>query len=333
MRRRFELSKQHVLVGLACLCAVAAAATTFAPRLGGTVRAAAGTVLAPFADAGMYVTATARRRIGRPEMVPAVEHAALRRRADYLLAQVDHLQKRLADQRDRFRQARAFARLFGDRPAEQIPFKLIPARVVMRQALPYGQGGALNVGGAGGAAVGAPVTMRSLLTGEPKELLPERWGVVRGTVLVGRISASWAFGARVALVTDPSCKVQAQVRRVIRDPDNPRQVRIVREGFARTVKLSPDYNDPIDVIATGGDDARSVVIRQVKADHNILPGDVVVTRADGVCPERLLIGEVAEVVADAEHSGFVWLRVDPAAELDALRRVYVVKPVWTKASR
>ena len=44
-----------------------------------------------------------------------------------------------------------------------------------------------------------------------------------------------------------------------------------------------------------------------------------------------LIHTVAEVIADAEHSGFVWLRVDPAADLDALRRVYIVKPVWPKA--
>ncbi|MFW6133686.1 MAG: rod shape-determining protein MreC [Planctomycetota bacterium] len=330
MRRRLRLSRQQVLAGLLCLCAVTAAVTTFLPRVAGVVRAGAGSVLAPFGDASMYLATAARRRVGRPEMVSADVHEELRREADFLRARIAGLEQRLRDQQDRLRQARTFARLFEADPPGGIPYRLIPARVVARQSLPYGRGGAVNVGSAGGALAGAPVTTRHVLTRDPKALLPEPWGVIRDEALVGRISETWAFGARLALVTDPGCRVAVHVHRIIRDPDNPRQVRIVREGFARSVPLSPRNNAPIEAIAEGARDGSSVLVREVRSDHNVLPGDVVITRPGAYLPAWLLVGKVAEVSEDVGHAGFVRLRVEPAADLDALRRVYIVKPLRPK---
>lgn len=308
-----------------------AALTTFVPDVGGTLRAVASTALAPFGDAGMYVATSVKTHVGSGDMPTREEHEELRRRAAELEARTLYLQERVRRQEDRIRQTRLFIGPALSQREMGVYYKLVPARVVVREALPYGYGGALNVGGAGGAVAGAPVTTRNLLIDDPSALLPENWGVVRGRSLVGRVATTWAFGARVRFVTDPQCQVPALI---LRDPSNDRTIRIVKEGEALEARLTDANNRPIKAIARG-DGAEGMVIGDVLAEHSVRPGDAVVTSRDHWVPDNCVpggirVGTVTEVEPLADEPGFVRVRVRPAADLSALRRVYVVQPIWAR---
>jgi len=220
--------------------------------------------------------------------------------------------------------------LYGAIPYAQ--WELIPAVVVGRESLPYGRTRLLNAGLSQGAAVGAGVTTRRLLTDRSKRL-PRNVATISATALVGRVIDAGRFTARLQTVTDPGFEVAAKIRRVI-DPANPRKITVTAGGAGEQV-LTPANNVRIPVQARG-DGRGKMLVRDVNAYHNIRPGDLLVAAGDDAfLPVQARIGKVVEVIDDPRRRGlFVSLRVAPSADLAALREVYIVVPATAfKADR
>jgi len=156
--------------------------------------------------------------------------------------------------------------------------------------------------------------------------LPKNLDEVAGAVLVGRITRTGAHTARLRLVSDRHFLINAMIRRVI-NPASPRTITLTGRD-AQEVTLTERNNAPINVVAVG-DGALGLTVTGVYALDNVQPGDVLVTSgADGLLPAEVRIGTVTEVTDDPERRElFVNLKVAAAADLAAVRDVYVVVPV------
>ena len=203
--------------------------------------------------------------------------------------------------------------------SNRFPWELIPARVVMADALPYSQSRLINLGSSRGVWPGAKVTERIVLTDRVKAIMPGNLGVITSSALIGQVVESTAYTARVRLVTDSGFKLNA---RIIRD------VKLDRPAIMpnnRTLSTDPAViRRPVDV-EIQGNGSDGMVIHNVKQKlHQIVPGDRVVTRDDDFfMPAQVPVGVVTKV-RNSDTPGFVTLEVAPAASLGMLRNVYVV---------
>ncbi len=229
MRLLAKLTKQRLLVGLMCLSAVAA---LFGPSLAGWIRLRAQWVLAPFGDAGIYLTTTIRSHVGKPVKVTEDDLHRLERENDVLRAYVADLQAEVDALRH---QIPAIASIYGQVPPSRYGYTLIPARVVLRDALAYGRTGLLNTGRSRGARPPAAVTTRRLLTDRSKAL-DEDLPALTETALVGRVTHAWAFGATLQLVIDPAYEVRARIHRLV-NAAGPRRITIIEKDNSRTEPL------------------------------------------------------------------------------------------------
>jgi len=280
--------------------------------------------IAPFGDAFMYVTSAVQRRDGGT----AVSEEELRRVETLFKAYLQDYQAEVSSLRARVPE---MERIYGRLPRSKFPYELIWARVVARDALPYGSTGLLSFAGGRRVNEGARVTTPHLLTPELSKALqkdlpalappPDR-PAVADCVLVGRLKEAWAFGGALQLVTDPAFSTPARVQRVIADKDNPRTIRVILPNRARSEPLTASNNNPIPVVVEGRGDY--LIARDVSENENVLPGDIVSTVEDPLLPTPVLIGEVARVDKDVENPGRVTLRIKSAADLDNLRFVYIV---------
>jgi len=306
---------------VAGLLAAAAVLALLGPGFSAHLRSLTSYVLAPLGDTGMYLATSIESRVGRLGR-RAVSPAEVRR----LLAANEELKARLnaveGELARLIRRRRTMRALYGAIPYAQ--WELIPALVVGRDSLSYGQTRLLNVGRSDGAALGAGVTTRRLLTDRSKRL-PQNVATISATALVGRVMDAGRFTARLQTVTDPAFEVPAKIRRVI-DPSNPRKITVTVGGAGLQV-LTPANNVRIPVLARG-DGRGGLIVRDVNAYHNIRPGDLLVTAGDDAfLPVQVRIGKVVEVIDDPRRRGlFVSLRVAPSANLSTLREVYIVVP-------
>ena len=296
------------------------------PDVARRIRRAPQALLAPFGDAGMLVTSTIQTHVGPGRGYTEEDIARLEQENQALRGRVVDLQGQVHVLRERVPEMR---RIFGRLDRSQMNYELIPARVVARDAAPYGDTAVLNAGSRDGAVRGARVTTRGLLTDASKKLPSEGYAVLTSSALVGRLSDSWAFGATLQLVTDRAFRMQGAIHRDA--VKTPRQIRIIEKGRAREVELTPDNNRPIPVTAVGN--GKSVTAGPVAAFHNIRPGDILATVEDPLLPARVVVGRVAEAQPDPKNPGFVELTIEPVADLDALRNVYVFVPLATRPDR
>lgn len=278
-------------------------------------------ILPPFGDLPMYLTTQFKRNVvGSPSRLSAQEARRLQRENDILRRRLavaeGELARRLGMAADMNR-----ARLG---PLKDFPCELIPARVVAADALPYGRTRLANVGESRGVRPDMRVTTRELLTDRSKRL-PGRWAAVTPTALVGRITNSSAFAARLQLLTDRGFEMRVHI---VRDPDNPREITVITPRGGSVQMLNRDNRfAPVEAWIRGnGTDAMTVP--SIPKKHNVLSGDWVTTRDDDTfLPAAVRIGRVVRVTNDPEHAGFVNLRVAPSVQMSSLREVYIVVPL------
>lgn len=310
-------------------------------------------------EGAMYFVSYFKGRITAraPRPIAADEARALQTENTQLRQQVYSL----VQQRDQWWQrATIIAGLrkqFGGRfgPSQEFPYDIIPAWVAGDESLPYGSGRVLSVRQSVASRKGAPVTSWVLKTDRSKAIEPTGTAAIAveierkhpyllqitGSALVGRLTHTSDFTARMQLVTDANFSIQARIRRRI-DRQHPRMIRPKGSSEFKPLTLE---NSLIDSVPANGDGKESVLVEGVwdgegvrargwlgpgEAYNPELPpraGDQLVTRDDEMfMPAEVLIGEVVEVTPIPEHAGFVRLRVEPAVNLSALREVYIVVP-------
>jgi cell shape-determining protein MreC len=197
--------------------------------------------------------------------------------------------------------------------------------VLMTEPVPYGQTRLVNAGQQVGAAPGDQVTTRTLVTDRSKAIVSSGpLYAVSSEALVGQLGMTGKLWARLILITDTAFVTRAYIGRA---PDG-RMVRVERPGRVVDEPLTQENNRYIQCTAQGnGSD--SVLVSEVDVAHNIKVGDRVFVFVNGVVDDAWIpIGDVVEVVEDPKYgAGFHQLRVDPAADLAALHRVYILCPI------
>lgn len=270
-------------------------------------------------DIGMYLATTFRRAFGDEggQGLSAEQAEAINLRQQLLENEVAYLRGRLADSEQQVRDLANFQEVFA--PAKDVRCTLIPARVVSGESLPYGDSRTVGAGERQGVRPGDRVTTRRLVTDRAKAM--GKFNVLGANALVGRLGDTGAFTARLILVTDREFSIQAIVRR---DLANARMI----PGPTKEVPLT-HLNNP-DIICTAvGDGWSGMVVRGISADERVQVGDSLVTSIpDTVFPNMVPIGTIVEVRDDPQQAGFQELIIAPEADLAALRRVYIVYPLW-----
>ncbi|MGB2821267.1 MAG: rod shape-determining protein MreC [Phycisphaerae bacterium] len=322
MKLQARFSRKHLL---AVLLALSAVGSVMGPQVADPLREATGSLLSPLSDAPMWAVTELGSRVSAPRQnrISAKEAAELRRQIDELNRLVAFLGFRAELHRKRGEDLANFQRMYG--PTHDLACELIPARVVAGGSLPYDGTRMLTRGSRRTVHPGSAVTTRQLVTDRSK-LLPPLLSVVNSNFLVGRITVSGAFTARLQLLTDRDFEIYGRVRRVI--SSRPREMVTVKEGeLPRTAPLTPESNYPIDVIAHG-DGAGHLIVPDVEEQHKVQQGDLLVTSADhGDVPTEIHIGEVVEVSSDPKDARRVTLTVKPHADLENIRDVYILSPV------
>ncbi|MCD6364257.1 MAG: rod shape-determining protein MreC [Planctomycetes bacterium] len=322
MNYRTVLNKERLLAGLM----LASITMSLAGRpVAEPMRRFARLLTIPLADAGVYVTTALKSYGDTGSGVPVSPDRArqLARENDDLRRQLDLLAVELRQSRRRNAEIQGIrSRFFA--PADDLPIELIPARVVMLDSLPYSASRVVSAAQAGRMAPGQAVTTRRILIGRSKAL-PEKLAVVTVSSLVGRLSETDAYSARLQLITDRKFGLSVSIRRVA-DRNNPRKIIDERDVSERI--LGDEGFTDVEAFAQG-DGAGGMTARLVQAHHGVRRGDMVFTSAgDGwTGGGRIPVGTVDSVEADGAKPGlFVTVHIKPRAHLAALRDVYIIVP-------
>ncbi len=329
MRLRVKPSKGSILAVLMLLCVV----TSFlGPRAAVVLRRPAQVAFSPLGDLGAYLGLSVKNTVNEltSDEIPQDEAQRLRQANQELQGQVDNLQATVMELRQQQAKIQKLDQLlFG--PVDDIPYELIPGRVIGFDSMMYGQTRVIN---APGALSGSPVTTRKLLTDRSKAMpqtlravaLPPKMEQMASAVLVGKLMETSAFTARLQLVIDRGFTVRAKILRVF-DAKNPREI---NDGTKRRKMTQAD--DPLVFVPEAkGDGVGGLTVSNVKEDDNVQKGDFLVTcNDDPLLRAQVRIGQVVAVTSDPRQAGFVNIKVEPAADLDSLREVFVVVPLEKK---
>jgi len=313
------ISKKRVL---AVLLLVSAVGSLLGSVVADPLRGLARMAIEPAGDGGMYLATAVQKRLSDAgeSYISQDDAQTLAEENDSLRRQLEKVTRELLTAQRHTQTIQGIqSRLYG--PTRETPNELIPARVVGGDSLPYSDTMIINAGAGQGAGVGQFVTTRVVIT-DRNRALPARLAVITASHLVGRLTETDAFSSRVQLITDREFQVPVQIRRIA----DRRRITALSDGRPAEENLRPAHPD-IEAVAQG-DGARGMVIPRVKALHKIRPGDVVLTRAsDGYIGTEVPVGRVVQVDDDPKKPGlFVTLRVQPFADLDSLRDVYVIVP-------
>lgn len=327
VKLRIQLSRRWVLLAL---LASAAGLSLLGPGVSRSLRGAAGCVLAPLGEGGMY-TATIIEKHLKGSGARAISPAEAQR----LLAANRELRGKLqaveGELGELIATSASLRRLYGPIPYGQ--WELIASRVIAAGSLPYSKTRVIGSGTHDGARSGAPVTTRRLMTDRSKAL-PTALAVISATALVGELTAAGAFTAECRLVTDSQFQTRAKIIRMV-DQANPRTIVVTAGDQAREVTLTDEYamEHLVDVWVRG--DGKGAMVGEVNAYERIRVGDWLVTMGDPTrLPARIRIGQIVEVGEDPERRGlFDKLRIEPHADLAALREVYIVLPIGSQSPK
>jgi len=320
----FGIKSSKSLV-LGVLLVVSGMTMLLGPAGSGRLRGMTHWAFAHFGDAGMYLTSRVKGISLDAKPLTETEAKNLTRENSALKRRLDSLEDKILQQNrilTGVSRGSVFSKLFA--PNSDTPVKLISARVVAADSLPYGYGRLLNSGSRSGAKDAMFVTTRALWTDRMKKL-PQNFAILSDSALVGRVMETKAFTARMCMVNDRAFKIVANIHRRI-NRKNPRKIQF-RGRMQQT--LTADNNLLIPVLARG-DGTTGLIVRDVPQLENVLPGDVLQTKSNDVMlPAVIEIGVVARVTPSPKHSGMVDLYVKPAADLPSLREVYIVVPEVT----
>ena len=318
----FRYTKRRLLVALMVL---SLATAVFGQRLVSPLRSAMHMLVAPLGDGGMYLVTSLKAYTGSREAtgLSTAEIQKLQQGYEQVCDQLEEMEWRLAQEEARHRQElEGIQRLRSSfQPRDDLPCELIPARVIAADSLPYSQGRVLNQGSYRGAAVGAPVLSRLLMTDRSKAM-PPQLAVVTASALVGRLDWAGPFTARVQLLTDANFALRGVVRRQL-DANHRRTIQILRKDAAGDVPLTKANNLPVPVLAVG--DGRGSMIAEAGKNENIEPGDWLLTSGnDPDLRGEIRVGTVEEVLPKPADPLKVRLRVRPFVDFSSLRDVFIV---------
>ena len=212
--------------------------------------------------------------------------------------------------------------------------ELIPGRIILGDALPYGQSQTLARGTIHGVEKGMRVI--DVLTDRSKALpaddrmrtitgfSPVSGKPFSGSVLVGWVEATGSFTARVRLITDKRFKTDACLQRMI-DPAKPRRATITTpEGPTETILTN--RNNRLIRVKLSGDGERGLITDAIPKAHNIRASDWLWTIGQSAkLPVRLRIGVVVSVTQSSQNPNFVTAQIAPAADLGTLRDIFIVR--------
>lgn len=327
-------SKKHLLA-LLLGCSVATSLT--GSRAADPLRHAMWLALAPASDPPMYAAsgmAAALSAESEPALSPD-EARKLRERNAALRDLADHWQAVSEYYYRKNQRLENFQRMY--KPIADVACELIDARVVGAGSLSYDRGRLVNAGtrsGQSGADAGEMVAVRgtlNLATSRAKAL-PPKLAVVAHATLIGRITDSGAFTARVQLVTDKGFQMRGRIRRLI-SPDRPRTITVTEGSMPRTTRLTQANNARIEV-SFQGDGEGMILVPGVKEYHTVLPGDrLYASTAEQNVPLEVLVGEVVKVEPspDPKDAHRVRLHVRPYANLSRVREVFIISPISASA--
>lgn len=189
--------------------------------------------------------------------------------------------------------------------------KLLPARVISQDILPWRSSRLLNVGTVQGVGRNAPVVSRefSLDAGETDGLYPGMAILLRET-LIGFVEDVSTHTAQVKLMSDVTTQRAVVIGRI----DGEFNVSVLPDPFWLT-----------------GKGHGRMVIEGVKRSYinrdEIAVGDIVLTPDDEPdLPTSMCIGEIIEIEPDRKNPLLVTLHVIARIDEQALSRVYVFDP-------
>ena len=335
MRFGFRLSKKTVLV---VMLVIATATSLLGSLVSDMLRMPAACALAPVSDFVKASTSAFKSEMADREepAMSASEAARLRKEVDQWRSAAQARSWGEVHWWDKYRRVQNTRNAYG---ASLKTCELIPARVILGEALPYGQSQTVARGTIHGVEKGMRVI--DVLTDRSKALpaddrmraitgfSPVTGKPIAGSVMVGWVEAAGSFTARIRLVTDKRFEIDAWLQRKI-DPSNPRKVTITTPEGPLEKTLTREDNRFIKV-KLSGDGERGLVTDAIPKAHNIRPGDWLWTIGRSAkLPVRLRIGEVVSVAQSAKNPNFVITRVAPAADLGALRDIFIVRSLVSR---
>ena len=272
-------------------------------------------IFIPLGDGGTYLASAIRSE-------DTIMDDTLSKQERHLAEENEILRGIIARQQGQLDEYKAGTRVISDLygPSTDPPVRLVPARVIAADSMPYGWTRVTNAGEDKGAEGGMYVTRRVLGTDRLKRIAGNP-SVLCGTVLAGRISESGAYSSRVILVMDYKFQINVRILRII-DPQNPR---IIRVG-AHPLPLTPEKALTSVFFKARGAGAAGMIIKDVSKEQMIRKGDIVQTcQNDGSIRAAVRIGTVVEV-EDNKSPNHVNLRVEPFITPDYLRDLFIVIP-------
>jgi cell shape-determining protein MreC len=307
-RRKSIARSKKVLVALLIVACVAA---IFFPQrwTGGLISLVQ--VIVPFQDAAT-VAADAVSHLGetRPSAVPGETYEGLAREKAAVEHQAAALAARVAELEGDVRVLTA-TRLWevaGRRIGAS--GRLIPARVIAEDILPWRSSRLLNAGSVQGVQDGVAVVSR-LFTVDRRDDADLRDGlaILLGEVLVGTIEQTGTHTSRVKLLSDVSVQMKVRIGRWTGD-----RFTLLDRYFWLTGR------------GTGRMEIRDVERKDVETGV-IQVGDTVLSDPQSdVLPAAMTIGKIAAASTDRDNPLFAILTIASAVPEQTLRRVYIYDP-------
>lgn len=264
------------------------------------VRVWAGPVFSPFHQVTETWSLDIAERIRRPgESGSADDVATLR-------GQVESLENALAEStallNEYDRRVRDLAHI--RQSLDNLPCRLIPARVVSPEVSGGRASARLGEGSEKGIRRGTAVVCRQIDRGA-REALERGEAVLTAAGLAGVVDEVGPLMSTVRLVTDPRTNLMIQVISY-------------RDG---------QWRPGAEGVAHGTDDGKGLVVQGIARSSNVAAGDFVVTSPspESPLPPYLIVGRVTK--CELKPAGLFWeLTVEPRVRPGEARDVYVIAP-------
>jgi len=280
-------------------------------------------VIVPFQDAAtVAVDAVSSLGDARPSSVPGEAHEALMRekaaaehQAVALAARVEELEGEVA-----LLTATRMWSVAGQRLGAS--GRLIPARVVSQDILPWRSSRLLNAGSVQGVQDGAAVASQVFTVdrGEDSELR-SGLAILLGEVFIGTIEQTGTHTSRVKLLSDVSVQMKVRIGRWTGDRTRARDSNLAPSRFSLV-----DRYFWLTGRGSGKMEIRDVERKDVETGV-VQVGDTVLSDPQSdVLPAAMTIGKITVASADRDNPLFAVLTIAAAVPEESLRRVYIYDP-------
>jgi len=268
-------------------------------------------VLVPFQDAlTASADAAADALAGAEEDVPRSKYAELEMERDAVRRRNAALTMRIEDLEREIDLLTATRLWGGDDQRLGARGRLIPARVVTSDVLPWRSSRLINAGSSQGVHEGAPVVSRLLRIDRGNEDGVESgMAILLAEALIGIVEDAGPHIARMKLLSDATVEMKVRVGR------------FTDQGFRPTEGLYWLTGKGGERMEIRGIDRRDVESGLIKV------GDVVLSDyTGGMLPAPMTIGAIAAILPDHEQPLLSIGEVRSSVDTAALRRVYVFDP-------